>query len=994
MKKINLLLFLICILFPTSYLTASNVGEKIDLSPKIKKGDNWKMVVDIGNANFKWNFDSSKGSQQGLFANFMSSQNLNLKFEWDVNCVESTHEKLVLQFVLEKYRAENKVISDGLEYLVYNDTDYPLTLNQKDVNKIEEIIGTSVVMEIPWNSDSAINCVRNDFEGDKKHYLPTFTFQNKKAAKNYSVQFESFPYAGFAVDFLNVSLTQWRGVIPKSPVKIGDKWNFKFEPTKYSTMGEPVAQGFELTGIDADNAFIEVVYPDGKDEIMINRKTGWFSVVDKNSSLRTFSYGFSGSNTHVAVDLGDESLNGKALFEVVYPIGYETQIVKVEDGKFKLDLDLKEPVLAEMRFNKFKKDIFLRPLMNLNVNWSNGKIYATGFGSEDLNCVAQIFSEPLYFDYSTNDYPKEKIEKKVHDFRIRVDSIVNDYGTALSFNCKKYISDESEFRIASWFVSALNKIEFEQYTTFPEFKPNDLNRLHENQNYFLKCIDTLQINGSVSLCSRYYHDYIKNYLVMEESEFLNQKGRRYDDDNFAVNILFAGIEYMGYPYFYSVYNQLKSEILKSNTSLIERELDDFYNLPGCTDFKNSLKSEISEMESLKPGKVFPVLKIENIDGEIQKLPKGEFCIVDLNTSFTIQKPQHKDELKELTKIISEDDRINKINYVVIRPDFAKGIMVETPSNNTVNFVHIYLPADDITTLNSLKLIDGRSRILLLDKDFKIINNNIGEIAYYSGHHLKEIINRYFELKNQPKLKADTRRLLLIILISLVCFGFLSWLIIRVRTQKISKREAAKRKLSELELRAIRSQMNPHFMFNALNSIQNLVNKNKIEESNIYLSEFAEMMRLVLNNSEKQLVPLEEEIKLIQSYLELEKLQIPFEFEISIAPDIHPEEEEIPGMLIQPFVENAVLHGIAPQKGGEIKVAFTKIDNKICCEIIDNGIGISKRSQQRNGNGKAIKMMEERIKIVNAQTTEMLTFEIIDRNERNETGTMVRIEIPV
>ena len=173
-----------------------------------------------------------------------------------------------------------------------------------------------------------------------------------------------------------------------------------------------------------------------------------------------------------------------------------------------------------------------------------------------------------------------------------------------------------------------------------------------------------------------------------------------------------------------------------------------------------------------------------------------------------------------------------------------------------------------------------------------------------------------------------------------------------------------------------------------------MNKNKIEESNIYLSEFAEMMRLVLNNSEKQLVPLEEEIKLIQSYLELEKLRIPFEFEISIAPDIHPEEEEIPGMLIQPFVENAVLHGIVPQKGGEIKVTFTKINHKICCEITDNGMGISKRSQQRNGNGKAIKMMEERIKIVNAQTTEMLTFEIIDRNERNETGTMVRIEIPV
>ncbi len=189
-------------------------------------------------------------------------------------------------------------------------------------------------------------------------------------------------------------------------------------------------------------------------------------------------------------------------------------------------------------------------------------------------------------------------------------------------------------------------------------------------------------------------------------------------------------------------------------------------------------------------------------------------------------------------------------------------------------------------------------------------------------------------------------------------------------------------------------MNPHFVFNSLNSIQNLVNKNKIEETNIYLSEFAGMMRLVLNNSEKQLVPLEEEIQLIKSYLELEKLRTPFEFEISVAPSIIPAEEEIPGMLIQPFVENAVVHGIAPQKGGMIKVAFTKNKNKISCEITDNGIGFLKRSEQRNGNGKAIKMIEERIKIVNSQAVEPLTLEITDRSEMGEKGTLVKIGIPV
>ncbi|MFV0589779.1 MAG: histidine kinase [Draconibacterium sp.] len=994
MKKINLLLFLICILFQTISVTAGSTVEKINLSPKIKKGDSWKMVVDIGGVDYKWNFDSTKSTLPGLFKNLMSSQNSNLKFRWDVNCVESTKESLVLHFVLENYVVENRMISNDLDYLVYNDTDYPLTLNQEDISMMKDVLGKSVVLEIPWNSDSAITYIRNDFKEEKRYSFPAFTFQNKKEAKNYSVQFGSFKYAGLAVDLLNILMTQWQGMVPKSPVKIGDKWSSEFQLLNDPAKEMQVNLNFQLSGIDKDYAFVEVVSSEGKEKAMINRETGWFSILGNNSSIRTFSYNFSKPNTHLEVDFESDELDGEALFEVMYPAGHKTQKVKVKNGKFKLDLDLKEPVLAKIRFKKRQSTIFLRPLMDVNVTWNNGKIQATGYGSEDINCVVQAFSEYYYLDHSTNDYPKEKIVKEIHDLRSRIDSIVNGFGPTISLDCKNYISTETEFKVASSFVSALDRISLEEHTTFPAYKPNDLNRLHENKNYFRKYLDTVQINGSLSLCAESYHQFIKDYLELEESEFLTQRGRRYDEDKFAENILFAGIQYVGYPYFYSVYDLLKSEILKGNASLVERELDDFYNLPGGEELKSSLKTEIAEMEPLTPGRLFPLSEIVDVDGEAQKLPTGELCIVDLDASFNSQQPQHKFESEELTRIIAKDDRISKINYVVIRPYFAKGRMVETPDNDTVNFTHIYLPAEDITTLNSLKLIDGRSRILLLDKDLKIINNNIGRITYYSGHHLEEIINRYFELKNQPKLKADTRRLLIIILISLVCFGFLSWFVIRLRTQKISKREAAKRKLSELELRAIRSQMNPHFMFNALNSIQNLVNKNKIEASNIYLSEFAEMMRLVLNNSEKQLVPLEEEIKLIQSYLELEKLRIPFEFEILMAPDIHPEEEEIPGMLIQPFVENAVIHGIAPQKGGEIKVAFTKTDHKICCEIIDNGMGISKRSKQRNGNGKAIKMMEERIKIVNAQTTEKLTFEIIDRNEMNEKGTLVRIEIPV
>ena len=137
-----------------------------------------------------------------------------------------------------------------------------------------------------------------------------------------------------------------------------------------------------------------------------------------------------------------------------------------------------------------------------------------------------------------------------------------------------------------------------------------------------------------------------------------------------------------------------------------------------------------------------------------------------------------------------------------------------------------------------------------------------------------------------------------------------------RTKEKQKKERNRRRIRELELRAIRSQMNPHFIFNALSSIQNLINRSASQEANEYLIDFSRLLRKVLATSEKKLVPLSDEIEQLQLYLKLEQLRFPFSYSLTVDKNIEPDAIEIPGMLIQPFVENAVKHGIAPRGTGE------------------------------------------------------------------------------
>ena len=183
-----------------------------------------------------------------------------------------------------------------------------------------------------------------------------------------------------------------------------------------------------------------------------------------------------------------------------------------------------------------------------------------------------------------------------------------------------------------------------------------------------------------------------------------------------------------------------------------------------------------------------------------------------------------------------------------------------------------------------------------------------------------------------------------------------------RQKRLLKTETAKRNQLQTQIASLRSQLNPHFVFNALNSIQGLVNKNDQEGANIYISKFGSLLRDILDKNDKTTHALAQEIKQLESYLQLEQLRFRFNYQIHIDETINPAEQDFPVMLLQPFAENAIKHGISEKKeAGKIWIRFERNSNSLIVIIKDNGKGFDINAPI---TGYGINLIQERIDVVN------------------------------
>lgn len=192
---------------------------------------------------------------------------------------------------------------------------------------------------------------------------------------------------------------------------------------------------------------------------------------------------------------------------------------------------------------------------------------------------------------------------------------------------------------------------------------------------------------------------------------------------------------------------------------------------------------------------------------------------------------------------------------------------------------------------------------------------------------------------------------------------------RKKQERERQRLLLENKLLEIQQMALRLQMNPHFIFNCLNSIQNLVSQNRNEDSNFYIQKFSGLMRGMVDLTPRETIPLDRELKLLESYLELEQLNRSntFEYEITTQLQDSPDFYRIPPLLLQPFAENAIVHGF---KGiaykGKIKFLIKDDGNKLTISIQDNGIGIEEEIHLPEERNSAIKITTERLNLFNKQ----------------------------
>jgi len=223
-----------------------------------------------------------------------------------------------------------------------------------------------------------------------------------------------------------------------------------------------------------------------------------------------------------------------------------------------------------------------------------------------------------------------------------------------------------------------------------------------------------------------------------------------------------------------------------------------------------------------------------------------------------------------------------------------------------------------------------------------------------------------------------------------------------RLRKLEQRGEIRNRMLSAEIKSIRSQMDPHFIFNALNSIQGYVMQNEKMLANHYLTSFSRLMRMVLETSNRSFVTIQEEMQFLELYLNLEQLRFnhKFTYRIECDEDINNEMAEVPGMLLQPLVENAVIHGVGPKQGpGQILVKFETRHEKIVCIVEDDGGGFYNlvNAQESNfanvHNSFGFKAIEDRIKLLNSLEHIKVKFrvsasEFLDRGK----GTRVEIEI--
>ena len=398
--------------------------------------------------------------------------------------------------------------------------------------------------------------------------------------------------------------------------------------------------------------------------------------------------------------------------------------------------------------------------------------------------------------------------------------------------------------------------------------------------------------------------------------------------------------------------------------------------------------------------------LQNTKEEIVDVLRAQQCYheeIDLRNRSV----QYNAENKNFAEVTRDKVEISKTLHALGETSAAlkeveEAAMIADTLNNPKEQANAFLTLADLYEQN------GRNNQAL--SAYKRYSNAIARIEQQNETQLLEksmLIKKQREIEELTKdvsigQREETIERATVFRQELIIYGLLLIILIVIVTSYFIYKNAQASKVANqlLALKSLRSQMNPHFIFNALNSVNHFISEKDERTANKFLAEFSQLMRLVLENSQEDFIPLYTEQEILSLYLKLEhyRFRDKFDYEIQFDPHIDADAMEVPPMLIQPYIENAVWHGLRYKDSkGKLLLRFHKEPKDMVVEITDNGIGRKKSAalkteNQKRHNSTGLKNIQHRLALINKVYHANYRVSLQDLEQDN--GTSVRIYFPI
>ena len=531
-----------------------------------------------------------------------------------------------------------------------------------------------------------------------------------------------------------------------------------------------------------------------------------------------------------------------------------------------------------------------------------------------------------------------------------------------------------------------------------------------NSSYQLKYAKALQLNGDYQNSERQYTNLLKN-----KGNTTNQKVAIYEglgdvyskqnENSKAFNQYQTALTLAKRVQNTSKISVLNTKISGSLEAQGETDKAEGYLLQNSSQVQQSPKKAV--IESKRAADFYS--RNKNVDKEViqrQETLKNledaeldEVLVEDEGVKLT--KPKAKLDLgNALLKQNRADEAISYLEESAAEAEISNDILTQKDAVQRLSEVYVSLGDDNKALSNYKKYVSLVDRlykqkeneindVVALNKELSEKQNRISSLE--KDRELSESKIQLYQTENRLTIENDRRQKAIIygLLIGLTLLLFsLFWMFRSNRQRRLAN--------NLLALKSLRTQMNPHFIFNALNSVNSFIAQNDERTANRYLSDFSTLMRSVLVNSEEDFISLEKELELLGLYLKLEhsRFQDKFDYELDVDKAIDKGQFQIPPMLLQPYIENAVWHGLRYKKEkGFLKVTLTQKDAEtILIEISDNGIGRKKSKElktdhQKKQQSKGMQNIKQRIAILNEMYKDKVDVFIEDLYD-DETGTKV------